>query len=99
MLSVIFIWLYIGITTFIMGYGVLRVLTRHLPHYTPNADAYFMCGLVCVTVYAQFFQSVCGRGAVGECDIVRGLHFDYAGRQKGAYGCAAADDMFYGEPF
>jgi len=62
MLSVIFIWLYIGITTFIMGYGVLRVLTRHLPHYTPNADAYFMCGLVCVTVYAQFFSLFAGVG-------------------------------------
>ena len=53
MLSVIVIWLYIGITTFIIGYGVLRVITRHLPYCTLNADAYFMCGLVSVTVYAQ----------------------------------------------
>lgn len=69
MLSVIFIWLYMGITTFIMGYGVLRVITRHLPYYahvcTGNiaADAYFMCGLVCVTVYAQFFSLFAGVGA------------------------------------
>ena len=65
MLSVIFIWLYIGITTFIIGYGVLRVITRHLPYYTyyiQNADAYFMCGLVCVTVYAQFFSLFAGVG-------------------------------------
>lgn len=65
MLSVIFIWLYIGITTFIIGYGVLRVITRHLPYYTyhiQNADAYFMCGLVCVTVYAQFFSLFEGVG-------------------------------------
>lgn len=65
MLSVIFIWLYIGITTFIMGYGVLRVITRHLSYYTyhiQNADAYFMCGLVCVTVYAQFFSLFAGVG-------------------------------------
>lgn len=72
MLSVIFIWLYMGITTFIIGYGVLRVITRHIPYYTHNcvhdctrcitADACFMCGLVCVTVYAQFFSLFAGVG-------------------------------------
>lgn len=62
MLSVILIWLYIGITTFIIGYGVLRVITRHLPYYTQNADAYFVCGLVCITVYAQFFSLFAGVG-------------------------------------
>ena len=56
------IWLYIGITTFIIGYGVLRVITRHLPYCTLNADAYFMCGLVSVTVYAQFFSLFSGVG-------------------------------------
>ena len=92
MLSVILIWLYIGITTFIIGYGVLRVLTRHLPYYAhactgniaadavcrrradrerkipcpmiQNADAYFMCGFVCVTVYAQIFSLFAGVGLV-----------------------------------
>ncbi len=90
MLSVILIWLYMGITTFIIGYGVLRVITRHLPYYahvcTGNTDAdkvcrrrggreskhfcpmirtwdaYFMCGLVSVTVYAQFFSLFSGVG-------------------------------------
>lgn len=90
MLSVILIWLYIGATTFTIGYGVLRVLTRHLPYYAHDcagnpgtggesrhpvdresghhcrmiwsADAYFMCGLVCVTVYAQFFSLFAGVG-------------------------------------
>ena len=65
MLSVILIWLYMGITTFIIGYGVLRVITRHLPYYASyigTADVYFMCGLVCVTVYAQFFSLFAGVG-------------------------------------
>lgn len=62
MLSVIVIWLYIGITTFVIGYGVLRVITRHLPYCTLHADAYFMCGLVSVTVYAQFFSLFSGVG-------------------------------------
>lgn len=82
MLSVIFIWLYICITTFIVGYGVLRVITRHLlcargkPGFCPadrdnadpdscvfvHGDAYLVCGLVCVTVYAQFFSLFAGVG-------------------------------------
>lgn len=83
MLSVILIWLYVGITTFITGYGVLRVITRHLSYnahvctgiiaadaacrrhlseHIRNADAYFMCGLVCVTVYAQLFSLFAGVG-------------------------------------
>lgn len=33
MASVILIWLYMAITTFITGYGVLRVITRHIPYH------------------------------------------------------------------
>lgn len=71
MLSVILIWLYIVITTFIVGYGVLRVIARHLTlsdsklrkcENAVSADVYFMCGLVCVTVYAQFFSLFAGVG-------------------------------------
>lgn len=64
MLSVIFIWFYIGATTFIAGYSVLRVITRHLLYTEEklHADAYLMCGLVCVTVYAQFFSLFAGVG-------------------------------------
>lgn len=64
MLSVILIWFYIGATTFITGYGVLRVITRHLLYTEEKlrVDAYLMCGLVCVTVYAQFFSLFAGVG-------------------------------------
>lgn len=64
MLSVILIWFYIGATTFITGYGVLRVITRHLLYTEEKlrVDAYLMCGLVCVTVYAQFFSLFSGVG-------------------------------------
>lgn len=88
MLSVILIWIYMLLTTFIVGYGVLRFLTRHLayidlkdrkhpakvvgysdctaagelPADRYGADAYVMCGLVCVTVYAQFFSLFAGVG-------------------------------------
>lgn len=62
MVSVILNWIYIIITTFIAGCGVLRFLTRHFAYQVKNADAYLMCGLVCVTVYAQFFSLFAGVG-------------------------------------
>ncbi|MCX4340466.1 MAG: hypothetical protein OSJ72_12580 [Lachnospiraceae bacterium] len=92
MLSVILIWTYMILTTFLVGYGVLRFLTRHLAYiaskhgenavgkesvdeiggvddaavgrvsYEYGVDAYVMCGLVCVTVYAQFFSLFAGVG-------------------------------------
>lgn len=92
MLSVILIWIYMILTTFFVGYGVLRFLTRHLAYSASRrgkniagketveesggsdsaagrrifraygVDAYVMCGLVCVTVYAQFFSLFAGVG-------------------------------------
>lgn len=62
MVSVILNWIYIIITTFIVGYGVLRFLTRHFAYHVKNPDAFVMCGLVCVTVYAQFFSLFAGVG-------------------------------------
>lgn len=62
MVSVILIWIYILTTTFIIGYGVLRLITRHFPYQVKNWDAYVLCGIVCVTVYAQFFSLFAGVG-------------------------------------
>lgn len=62
MVSVILNWIYLIITTFIVGYGVLRLLTRHFSYQVQNADACLVCGLVCVTVYAQFFSLFAGVG-------------------------------------
>lgn len=62
MVSVILNWIYMIITTFVVGYGVLRLLTRHFAYQVKNADACLVCGLVCVTVYAQFFSLFAGVG-------------------------------------
>lgn len=64
MVSVILNWIYILITTFSVGYGVLRFLTGRFPYQMKHADAYLMCGLVCVTVYAQVFSLFAGVGLV-----------------------------------
>lgn len=67
MASVILNWIYILITTFIVGFGVLRFLTRHFAYQVKHADAYLVCGLVCVTVYAQFFSLFAGVGLLANC--------------------------------
>lgn len=56
MLSVILIWCYMLITAFLVGYGTLHVLTSRIPYRIRYMDSYLFCGLVCVTVYAQFFS-------------------------------------------
>lgn len=53
MLSVIIIWIYMFLTTFLTGYGILCLLTRFLPYRIRHMDSYLICGLVSVTVYAQ----------------------------------------------
>lgn len=66
MVSVILNWIYILITTFSVGYGVLRFLTGRIPYQVKHADAYLMCGLVCVTVYAQVFSLFAGVGLLAD---------------------------------
>lgn len=43
---------------------MLRFLTGRFPYQMKHADAYLMCGLVCVTVYAQVFSLFAGVGLV-----------------------------------
>lgn len=56
MLSVIFLWLYIIATGFLLGYGILTGLTLWCPYQIRRWDSYLMCGLAGATVYAQFFS-------------------------------------------
>ncbi|MDE7187935.1 MAG: hypothetical protein K2O13_10570, partial [Lachnospiraceae bacterium] len=56
MLSVTGIWLYMFLTTFLAGYGILQVLTRYIPYRVRHTDTYLLCGLAAVTVYAQLFS-------------------------------------------
>lgn len=56
MLSVIVIWIYMFLTTFLIGYGILSVLTRYIPYRIRHVDSYLICGAAGVTVYAQFYS-------------------------------------------
>ncbi len=56
MLSVTGIWLYMFLTTFLAGYGILQTLTRYIPYRVRHTDTYLLCGLAAVTVYAQLIS-------------------------------------------
>lgn len=56
MLSVILIWLYMIVTAFLLGYGILNGLTNVFPYRVKRWDSYVMCGLFGATVYAQIFS-------------------------------------------
>ncbi|MDE5931284.1 MAG: hypothetical protein K2H40_02205 [Lachnospiraceae bacterium] len=56
MLSVIFIWLYMALTVFLLGYGILTGLSAFVAYRVKRWDGYVMCGLAGAAVYAQFFS-------------------------------------------
>ncbi|MDE6846539.1 MAG: hypothetical protein K2J99_12355, partial [Lachnospiraceae bacterium] len=53
MLSVIVIWIYMFLTTFPIGYGVVCAVTRGMPYRVKHIDSYLICGLAGAAVYAQ----------------------------------------------
>lgn len=56
MLSVILIWIYMIITSFLLGYGILTGLSHFGSYRVKKWDSYVFCGLAAATVYAQFFS-------------------------------------------
>ncbi len=56
MISVIVIWLYMIVTTFLLGYGILTGVTYLCPYRIKKWSSYLICGLAGATVYAQFFS-------------------------------------------
>lgn len=64
MISVILIWLYMIVTTFLLGYGILTGIT-YLSHYRIRKwSSYLVCGFAGAAVYAQFFSIFASVGLV-----------------------------------
>ncbi|MCR5099826.1 MAG: hypothetical protein K6B41_00570, partial [Butyrivibrio sp.] len=81
MLSVILIWLYIGITTYTLGYGALKLLTsisfmcdykgsKPTPYKIRYQENYIVAGLIITTVYAQVFSLFSGVGLIANVILV-----------------------------
>lgn len=62
MLSVIVIWIYMFLTTFVIGFGILCAVTRCEPYQIRHMDSCLICGLAGVTIYAQFASLFGGVG-------------------------------------
>ena len=62
MLVILINWLYIGITTFLVGYAILGLFARLFEYRVRHTVSYFFAGLVTVTVYAQMFSLFAGVG-------------------------------------
>lgn len=56
MAMVLINWLYIAVTTFLTGYGILGLFARLFDYKVRHTISYFLAGLTVVTVYAQFFS-------------------------------------------
>lgn len=56
MLSVILIWSYIGITSYLIGFGVIKGIFDRNNNIKFSRDSYLMAGLAVLTVYSQFFS-------------------------------------------
>lgn len=71
------------LTTFLIGYGILDVMTRRIPYRVKHPDSYLICGLAGVTVYAQFF-SLFGRigPAANLILCIAGVIIAWCGRRK-----------------
>lgn len=67
MLSVILIWLYMIVTTFLLGYGILNCLTYVCSYRIKRWDSYVMCGLAGAAVYAQIFSVFAPVGLMANC--------------------------------
>ena len=70
MLSVILIWLYMLLTAFLLGYGILNCLIKVCPYQVKRWDGYVMCGLAGITVYAQIFSIFAPVGLIANVVLV-----------------------------
>lgn len=70
MLSVILIWLYMLVTAFLLGFGILNCLAHVGMYQVKRWDSYVMCGLAGVTVYAQAFSIFAQVGLIANIILV-----------------------------
>ncbi len=81
MLSVILVWIYVLITTYILGFATLRLIVNIPYMYTAKGkkqcvysvkyrESILVAGLVLVTIYAQMFSLVTGVGLIANLLLV-----------------------------
>ncbi len=72
MLSILFNWLYIGVTVFCLGSGFSALSGRLFGYKLKRMDSVLMAGIIIATVYAQFFSLFTGVGIVANLVLIAG---------------------------
>jgi len=60
MVMVLINWLYIAVTTFLCGFGILQLFSKLFQYKIRHTISYFLAGLTFTTVYAQFYSLFAG---------------------------------------
>lgn len=63
-------WLYIAVTTFLTGYGILSLFAHLTGYRIRHVIPCFLAGLAVVTVYAQFFSLFAGVSTLANCILM-----------------------------
>ncbi len=58
MVSVLFIWLYMAVTCYIIGFALLTAIGKAQSYCVKKESSYIFAGITVVTVYAQFFSII-----------------------------------------
>lgn len=67
MLSILVNWIYIVMTSFVIGFGVLWLLGKCLKYSFDKPESYLFAGLITVTAYAQVFNLFAKVGLLANC--------------------------------
>ena len=64
MVMVLINWLYIAVTTFLCGFGILQLFSKWFSYKIRHTISYFLAGLTFATVYAQIYSLFAGVSAM-----------------------------------
>jgi len=70
MISVLLIWIYILITTYLTGFLTLRLMAGKSGYVVKNRISYIFAGLSFLTVYSQFFSLFTGVGLAANIGVL-----------------------------
>ena len=70
MVSVLFNWIYIAVTTFCLGVGCSAVIEKVFDYRIKRIDSLLIAGIIVATVYAQYFSLVSGVGLIANIVLV-----------------------------
>ena len=77
MLSILFNWLYIGVTVFCLGSGFSALSGILFGYKLKRMDSVLMAGIIIATIYAQIFSLFAGVGITANLVLIVGCPLTY----------------------